>query len=120
MKLRRGRQPDRRWPQRGGCQIPGVFPSSGTISATSSYNDPGRILTVGPPAARRGDIGAVSLQDQLPSTASSPLQRTSPELGFQGGVYGDNMFDQQSSSDVSSDWNEWSRSWAMRKQKNKK
>ena len=43
---------------------------------------PGQFLTGGLPTARRGDRGAVSLQDRLPSTASSPLQRTSPEAGF--------------------------------------
>ena len=46
--------------------------------------DPGRFLTGGPPATRRGDRGAVPLQDRSPSTASSPPQRTSPEAGFQG------------------------------------
>ena len=90
-RLRRGRQPDHRWPQRGGRQILRVFPSSGTISAAPSYNDPGEILRGEPPAERRGDIGEVSLQDRSPSTASSPLQRKSPEAGFRFGVYGDNM-----------------------------
>ena len=71
----------------------------------------------GPPEATRSYRGMVSLQDQSPSTASSPLQRTSPEAGFQGGVYGDNMIAQQSSSYVSSDPSEWSHSWAMRKPK---
>ena len=54
-----------------------MFPSSGAISAARSYNDPGQILTGGAPEAKRGGIGAVLLQDQLPSTASSPLQRMS-------------------------------------------
>ena len=71
----------------------------------------------GLPAARIGDREDVLLQDWSPSMASSPLQRTSPEAGFLEGVYGDNMISQQNSSDVSSDPNEWSHSWAMRKQK---
>ena len=50
-----------------------------------SYNDPERILTVGPPAERRWDRVAVLLQDQSPSMALSPLQRTIPEAGFRGG-----------------------------------
>ena len=79
--------------------------------------DPGHFLTGGPPTARRGDRGVVSLQDWLSLTASSPLQRTSPEAGFRGGVYGDNMITQQSSSYVSSNSSEWSHSWAMRKPK---
>ena len=116
-RLWREIQPYRQFPHQSGRQIPRVFPSSGTISATPSYNDPGRILTGGPPAARRGDIGAVLLQDHSPSTASSPLQSTIPEPGFRGGVYCDNMIIQKNSSDVSSNWNEWSHSWAMRKQK---
>ena len=74
-------------------------------------------MTGRPPAARRGDRGVVSLQDQLPLTASLPLQRTSPEAGFRGGVYGDNMIAQKSSSYISSDPSEWSYSWAMRKPK---
>ena len=36
------------------------------------------------------------------------------------GVYGDNMIAQQSSSYVSSDLNEWSHSWAMRKPQKKR
>ena len=79
--------------------------------------DPGQFLTGGPPAARRGDRGTVSLQYWSPSTALLPLQRTSPEAGFRGGVYGENIIAQQSSSDVSSNPIEWSHSWAMRKQK---
>ena len=59
----------------------------------------------------------VSLQDQSPLTASSPLQRTSPEAGFQGGVYGENMIDQKSILYVSSYPSGWSHSWAMRKPK---
>ena len=74
-------------------------------------------LTGGTPSERRGDRGEVLLQDWLPSTASSPLQRTSPEEGFQGGVYDENMIAQQSSLDVSRDLNEWSHSWEMRKQR---
>ena len=77
------------------------------------YSD--QFLMGGPSAARRQDIGVVSLKHQSPSTASSPLQRTSPESGFRGGVYRENMMAQQSSSDVSSDLNEWSHSGAMRK-----
>ena len=103
-QLRRGQQPDHRWSQQGGRHIPQVFPSSSAI--TPSYNDPGRILTGGPPAARRWDRGVVSLQDWSPSTALLPLQRTSPEAGFRGGVYGDNIIAQQISSYVSSDLNE--------------
>ena len=94
-----------------------MLPYSGAISAAPSYTDPGRFFTGGPPSERRGGIGAVYLQDQSPSTASSPLQRTSPEAGFQGGVYGDNMIAQQSSSYVGSDLSEWSHSWEMRKPK---
>ena len=74
----------------------------------------------GPPAARRGDRGAVSLQDRSPPTASSSLQRANPEAGFRGGVYGDNMIAQQSSSDVSSNPNVCSHSWLMRKPKKNK
>ena len=85
-RLWRERQPDRRWPHQSGLQIPRLFPSSGTISTTPSYNDPGRILTGGPPAARRGDIGAVLLQDKSPSTASSPLQKTSWTRLPRGGI----------------------------------
>ena len=81
------------------------------------YNDPGQILTGGLPAARRVDRGAVSLQDQLPSTAPSPLQREGPEAGFRGGVYGNNVIAQKSSSYVSINSSEWSHSWAMRKPK---
>ena len=92
--------------------------TNGAINKSPLYNDPGRILTGGLPAARRGGRGAVSLQDQSPSTVSSPLQRTSPEAGFRGGVYGDNMIAQQSSSYVSSNSSEWSHSWEMRKPKN--
>ena len=77
----------------------------------------GFFLRGGPPAARRGDICMVPLQDWLLLTASLPLQKTSPQAGFQGGVYGDNMIAMKSSSDVSSDLNEWSHSWAMRKPK---
>ena len=76
--------------------------------------NPGQFLTGGPPTAREGDRGAVSLQDQSPSTASSPLQRTSPEVGFRGGVYGDNIIAEKISSYVRSDPSEWSHSWAMR------
>ena len=94
-----------------------MFPSSGAISAAPPYSDPERILTGGPPAAKRGDIGVVSLQDGSPSTASLPLKRTSPEAGFGGGVHGNNIIAQQSSSYVISDLSEWSHSWAMRKQK---
>ena len=47
--------------------------------------DPGQLLTGGPPAKIIGDRGAVPLQDRSPSTASSTLQRTIPESGFQGG-----------------------------------
>ena len=94
-----------------------VFPSSGAISAAPSYNDPGWVLTGGPTAARRGDIGAVLLKYQSSSTTSLPLQRTSPEAGFRGGLYGDNMIAQQSSSYVSSNLSEWSHSWAMRRPK---
>ena len=39
--------------------------------------NPGRFLTGGTPAARKGDRGTVSLQYQLPSTALLPLQRKS-------------------------------------------
>ena len=74
-------------------------------------------MTGGPPAKRRGDRGAVSLQDQLPWTVSSPLQSKIPEAGFRGGVYGDNIIAQKSSSYVISNSSEWSRSWAMRKPK---
>ena len=35
--LRRGRQPGRKWTQRGGSQIPPLFPPSGAISAALSY-----------------------------------------------------------------------------------
>ena len=87
------------------------------MSAAPSYNDPGQFLMGGPSAARRGDKGSVSLQDWLPSAASSPLQRTSPETGFQGWMYGNNIINQQSSSDESSDLNEWSHTWAMSKPK---
>ena len=111
------RQHDHRWPQQGGRQIPRVFPSSGDISTAPSYNDPGLILTGGPPASRRENRGAVSLQDQSPSTALSPLQRTSTEAGFRGGVYGDNIIAQKRSSYVSRDPKEWSHSWSMRKPK---
>ena len=62
--------------------MPRVFPSSGAINMVVSYNDPGQILTGEPPEARRGDIVMVSLQDQSPLTASSPLQRTIPEAVF--------------------------------------
>ena len=74
-------------------------------------------MTGGPPAARRGDRGAVSLHDQSPSTASLLLHRTSPEAGFRGGVYGENMIAQKGCLYVSSDPSEWSYSWAMRKPK---
>ena len=80
-----------------------MFPSSGAIRAAPSYNDPGRILTGGLPAARRGDRGTVLLQDQSSSNVSSPLQRTSLKAGFPEGIYADNMITQQSSSNVSSD-----------------
>ena len=63
-----------------------------------------------PPLERRGDRGAVTLQDWSPSTAPSPLKMTGTEAVSQGGVYGDNMISQQSNSDVSSDPNEWSHS----------
>ena len=79
--------------------------------------DPGQYFTGGLPEARRGDIGAVFLQNRSPSTVLSPLQRTSPEAGFRGGIYGDNIIAQQSSLDVGSNPNEWSHSWAMRKPK---
>ena len=115
-----GRQPDRRWLQQGGRHIPRVFPSSSAISTALSYNDPGRILTGGTPTERRVDRGAVSLQDRSTLTASLPLQRVIPEAGFQWGVYGDNMIAQKSSSDISSNPNEWSHSWAMIKLKIKK
>ena len=81
--------------------------------------NPGRFFTGGLPAERKGDRGAVPLQDRLPSTVLSLLHRKSPESGFQGGVYGDNIIDKQSSSDVSSDPNEWSHSCKMRKQRKK-
>ena len=55
---------------------------------------PGQFLTGGLPTVRRGDIGAVTLQYCLPSTAPSSLQITSPEAGFRGGVYGDNTIAQ--------------------------
>ena len=84
-----------------------MFPYSEAISVAPSYNDPVRILTGGPPAVIRGDRVVVSLQDQLPLTASLPLQRMIPGAGFRGGVYGDSMIAQQSSSYVSSDPNEW-------------
>ena len=87
-RLWRERQPDRRWPHQSGHQIPRLFPYSGTISTTPSYNDTGQILTGGPPAARRGDKCAVLLQDNLPSTASSPLQRTSWTRLPRGGILG--------------------------------
>ena len=73
-----------------------------------------KIFTGRLPVTRRGDRDVMSLQDQSPSTASSPLQRKSPEAGFRWGVYGDNMIGQQSSLDVSSNPNEWSHSWAIR------
>ena len=95
-----------------------MFPPSGAISAAPLYNDPGRFLTGEPSAVRRGDKGTVSLQDRSPLTASLPLQRTSTSAGFQRGVYGNNMIVQQGISDVSSDPNEWSHSWAIRKPKN--
>ena len=76
---------------------------------------PGQFLTGGTPSAKRGDRDAVPLQYQSPSTVLSPLQRTSSESGFQGGVYGDNMISQKSSSHVSIDLNERSNSWAIRK-----
>ena len=79
--------------------------------------DPGNFLTDGPPTTRRRDRGAVSLQYRSTLTASWPVQRTSAEAGFQGGVYGDNMIAQKSSSYVSSDPSEWSHSWEMRKPK---
>ena len=94
-----------------------MFPYYGTISAALSYNDPRQFLTGGPPAARKGYIGVVSLQYGSLSTASSPLHRTSPEAGFLGGLYDNNMIALQNISDVSSDPNEWSHSWAMRKPK---
>ena len=65
-------------------------------------------------AARRGDLGTVSQQDLLPSTESLSLQRMIPESGFQGGVHGENMIAQPSSSYISSDPNEWSHSREMR------
>ena len=80
--------------------------------------NPGQFLTGGTPAARRGNRGTMSLQYRSPLTASLPLQRTIPEAGFRGGVYGDNMFAQKISSDVSSDTNEWSHSWENSKPKN--
>ena len=79
--------------------------------------DSGLFFTGGLSAARRGDRVAVSLKYRLPSMVSSPLQRTGPEAGFRGGLYGKNMIAQQSSSDLSSDPNKWSHSWAMRKPK---
>ena len=85
-----------------------MFPYSGDISAAPSYNGTRQSLTGGTPAARRGDRGAVLMQDQLTSTASSPLQRMIAQAGFRGGVYGDNMITQQISSYVSSDPSEWS------------
>ena len=94
-----------------------MFAPSGAIIVAPSYNYPGLFLTVGPPAARGGDRGAVLLQDRSSSKASSPLQRMSPESGFRGGVYGDNMIAQQSSLGVISNPNEWSHLWAMRIQK---
>ena len=81
-RLQHGRQPDHRWPQRGGRQIPRMFPYSGAISTAPSYNDPGLILTGGTPAARRGNIGVVSLQYRLPSAALLPLHSTSPGAGL--------------------------------------
>ena len=81
-RLWRGQQPDHQWPQQGGRQILRVFLSYDAISAAPSYNDPGNVLMGRPPASRRGDRGVVLLQDQLPSTALLPLQRTSPEAGF--------------------------------------
>ena len=84
-----------------------------------SYNDPGRILTDGPPSARRVDRVAVSLQDQFLSMASSPLQRTSPEAGFRGGGHMATIsLLRKSTFYVRSDPSEWSHSWAMRKAKN--
>ena len=53
--------------------------------------NPRRFLMGGTSAARRGYRGVVPLQDWLTLTAPSPLQRTSTEAGFQGGVYGNNM-----------------------------
>ena len=48
------------------------------------------------------------------------LFSTSTESSFKGGgVYGDKIIAQKSSSDVSSDPNEWSHSWEMSKPINK-
>ena len=74
--------------------------------------NPGQFLTDGLPTSRREDRGAVSLKYRPPLTASSPLQRTSPEAGFQVGLYGDSVIAQQNILDVSNDPNEWSHSWA--------
>ena len=82
--------------------------------------DPGRFLTGGLPATRRGDRGAVPLHDHSPSTASSPLQTTSLESGYRGGVYGDNIISQKISLDASSNPNKWSHSWATRNTKKTK
>ena len=70
--------------------------------------------------ARRGNRGAVLLQDRSPSTASLTLQRTSPEIGLRGGVYDNHMMDQKSSLDISGDPNERSHSWEISEIKNKK
>ena len=78
------------------------------------------LLTGGPPLARRGDIGAVLLQDRSLLALSSPLQRMIPEAGFRGWVYGDNIIAQESSLNLSRNPKEWSHSWAMMKTKKNK
>ena len=79
--------------------------------------NPGRFLTGGPSKARRRDRGAVSLQYWSPSMTLLLLQIMSPVSGFWRGVNGKNMIAQQTSSDISSDPNEWSHSWAIRGKK---
>ena len=71
--------------------------------------DPGLFLMGGPPAARKRNIGMMTLQDWFPSTVSLILHSIIPEAS----LYVDKIFAQQISSNVSSDPNEWSESRAM-------
>ena len=116
-RLQSGRQPDCRRPQRGAREISQVFPLSRAISAVLSNYDPERFLAGGQPATIRGDRGVVSLQGWSPLTASSPLKKAkSISRHPRGGIW--RQYDpSKSSSDVSSDSDEWSHSWVMRKLK---
>ena len=80
--------------------------------------DPGRFLTVGCQRQEEGIevrcLCNIGRHRQSCRHSREIVQKQASE----GGLYGENIFAQQSSSDVSSDPNEWSHSWATGKPKN--